>query len=99
MEKEYRKEIGKVDFAYIPHAYRISLMSSVFISSRISEENYGMLLMTDPHNSLLEKQSFLKCINIWNKISSSFKSAIELCSIKKFKISYFLLKFQKNLSL
>ncbi|BCU68770.1 glycosyltransferase [Stygiolobus caldivivus] len=86
----YKKEIDELDFAYTSHNYRIQLMSSILIS-RLGR-NYGMLLMTDPHNSLLEKESFLRCVNVWNKIWFNKKSAIEFCSIQRLQNIVFLTK-------
>lgn len=92
--KEYEKEIGALDFVYVPHNYRLQLMSSILFS-RLSQGKYGMLLMTDPHNSLLEKESFLKCVDIWSKIWFSRKSAIEFCSFQRLQNLTFLLKALK----
>jgi glycosyltransferase involved in cell wall biosynthesis len=96
MEREYKKEIGYVDFSYIPDANRRPLISSIFISSRISKGNYGMFLPADTHDSILEKQSFFECINTWNKILSSFKSSIELCLTYRLQDLVFLRKTAKN---
>ncbi|WP_054846642.1 glycosyltransferase [Sulfuracidifex tepidarius] len=90
LKAEYRKEIDSLDFIYIPHNYRIQLMSSLLLSDL--GEKYGMLLMTDPHNSLLEKELFLKCIEIWSKIWFNRKRAIEFCSAQKFQNITFLTK-------
>jgi len=89
--REYEREIGTLDFIYIPLNYRIQLMSSILFSG-LSRGKYGMLLMTDPHNSLLEKESFLKCVNVWSKKWFSRKSAIELCSFQRLQNVAFLLK-------
>ncbi len=42
-----------------------------------------MLLITDPHNSLLERESFFACVDVWNKIWFSRKAAIEFCSVQR----------------
>ena len=88
--KEYKKEIGEVDFAYIPHNYRIQLMSSILLS-RLGNR-YGMLLMTDPHNSLLEKESIFKCIDINYKIWLNKTKAIEHCLAQRVQDAIFLAK-------
>lgn len=87
---EYKKEIGEVDFAYIPHNYRIQLMSSILLS-RLGNR-YGMLLMTDPHNSLLEKESIFKCIDYYHKIELSRIKAIERCIAQRVQDTIFLAK-------
>ena len=87
---EYKKEIGEVDFAYIPHNYRIQLMSSILLS-RLGKR-YGMLLMTDPHNSLLEKESIFKCIDNNYKIWLSRIKAIEHCMAQRVQNAIFLAK-------
>jgi len=56
--REYEREIGILDFVYGPPSCRIQLMPAILFS-KLSRGKYGMLLMTDPHNSLLEKESFL----------------------------------------
>jgi glycosyltransferase involved in cell wall biosynthesis len=89
--KEYEREIGILDFVYVPHNSRIQLMPSILFS-KLSRGKYGMLLMTDPHNSLLEKESFFKCVNVWSKIWFSRKSAIEFCSFQRLQNIAFLLK-------
>ena len=86
----YKKEIGGVDFAYIPHNYRIQLMSSILLS-RLGNR-YGMLLMTDPHNSLLEKESIFKCIDSNYKIWLSKTKAIEHCIAQRVQDTIFLAK-------
>lgn len=93
--REYEREIGTLDFVYVPHNYRIQLLSSILFS-KLSRGKYGMLLMTDPHNSLLEKESFLKCVNVWSKIWFSRKSAIEFCSFQRLQNIIFLLKAMKT---
>ncbi|WP_236748933.1 glycosyltransferase family 1 protein [Acidianus manzaensis] len=90
----YRKEVDEVDFAYIPHNYRIQLMSSILLSS--IGNKYGMLLMTDPHNSLLEKESFLNCVNVWSKVWFSKTSAIKFCSMQRVQNMVFLTKTLKR---
>ena len=88
--EEYKKEIDKVDFAYTAHNYRIQLMSSMLLSGL--GYKYGMLLMTDPHNSLLEKESIFKCVNVWTKIWFNKKSAIEFCTAQRIQNTIFLAK-------
>lgn len=88
--KEYKREIGQVDFAYIPHNYRIQLMSSILLSGLGNK--YGMLLMTDPHNSLLEKESFFKCLDVWSKVWFDKKKALELCTAQRAQNAIFLAK-------
>ena len=92
--KEYKKEIDEVDFAYTPHNYRIQLMSSLLLSSL--GRKYGMLLMTDPHNSLMEKESIFKCINIWTKIWFNRRSAVEFCTAQRVQDAIFLLRTQRR---
>ena len=88
--EEYKKEIDEVDFAYTPHNYRIQLMSSILLSSL--GRKYGMLLMTDPHNSLLEKESIFKCVNVWSKIWFNRRSAVEFCTAQRLQDAVFLVK-------
>jgi hypothetical protein len=76
--REYEREIGILDFIYVPHNYRIQLMPSILFS-KLSRGKYGMLLMTDPHNSLLEKESFFKCVNVWSKYC--FQERVRLSSV------------------
>ncbi|MUN28520.1 glycosyltransferase [Sulfuracidifex metallicus] len=92
---EYKKEIDSLDFIYIPHNYRLQLMSSILLSS-LSRGKYGMLLITDPHNSLLERESFFACVDVWNKIWFSRKAAIEFCSVQRLQNITFLLKTLKR---
>ncbi|WP_185946496.1 glycosyltransferase family 4 protein [Saccharolobus islandicus] len=88
---EYKKEIDSVDFAYVPHNYRMQLMSSILLSS-LSQNGYGMLLMTDPHNAILEKKSLLSCIKVWHRLWFSYKPALEFCLMQKVQDFLFLRK-------
>ncbi|BFH72200.1 glycosyltransferase [Sulfurisphaera javensis] len=91
---EYKKEVDSVDFLYIPHNYRLQLMSSILMSE-LSNGKFGMLLMTDPHNTLLEKESFFKCVSVWEKIWFSKKSAIEFCLAQRLQNYVFLQKTRR----
>lgn len=88
---EYKKEVDSVEFVYIPHNYRIQLMSSILLSS-LSQNGYGMLLMTDPHNSILEKKSLIECIRIWHRLWFSYKPALEFCLAQRIQDFLFLRK-------
>ncbi|MGC8569673.1 MAG: glycosyltransferase [Nitrososphaeria archaeon] len=94
LEEGYEREIGGLDFLYIPHNSRVHLMHTTVLA-KLSDGRYGMLLMTDPHFSLLEKESFWRCFDVWTKISGSRRLATEWCIARRLQCVAYLEKTRR----